>query len=75
MSDFKSVERINKLKAGIEATTGENYNDLTEAVQAMKNAAKNAHTVDGYHFALRLDGSEPPSDTVATISLVINTGR
>lgn len=32
-----SVERINALKNGIEATTGETYADLTEGVQALKN--------------------------------------
>ena len=32
-----SVEKINALKTGIEATTGESYNDLTEAVQDLKN--------------------------------------
>ena len=32
-----SVEKINALKTGIEATTGESYNDLTEAVQGLKN--------------------------------------
>jgi hypothetical protein len=32
-----SVERINALKNGIEATTGETYVDLTEGVQALKN--------------------------------------
>jgi hypothetical protein len=32
-----SVEKINALKTGIEATTGESYNDLTEAVQSLKN--------------------------------------
>lgn len=32
-----SVERINALKNGIEATTGESYADLTAGVQALKN--------------------------------------
>lgn len=32
-----SVERINALKNGIEATTGETYADLTAGVQALKN--------------------------------------
>lgn len=32
-----SVEKINALKTGIETTTGESYNDLTEAVQDLKN--------------------------------------
>ena len=32
-----SIEKINALKTGIEATTGESYNDLTEAVQGLKN--------------------------------------
>lgn len=32
-----SVERINALKQGIEATTGETYADLTAGVQALKN--------------------------------------
>lgn len=34
---LESVERINALKNGIEATTGETYNDLTEAVQGLKD--------------------------------------
>lgn len=32
-----SVERINILKQGIESVTGESYENLTEAVQALKN--------------------------------------
>ena len=39
MSGFVSVERINTLKSGIEAKTGEVYTDLTAGVQAL---------VDGY---------------------------
>lgn len=39
MSEFVSVERINALKSGIEAKTGETYADLTAGVQAL---------VDGY---------------------------
>lgn len=35
MSEFVSVERINSLKSGIEAKTGETYTDLTGAVQAL----------------------------------------
>lgn len=35
MSDFVSVDRINSLKSGIEAKTGEAYADLTEGVQAL----------------------------------------
>lgn len=34
---FESVERINTLKNGIEAVTGESYEDLTAGVQALKN--------------------------------------
>lgn len=34
---LESVERINALKNGIEATTGKTYNDLTEAVQGLKD--------------------------------------
>lgn len=34
---LESVERINALKQGIEATTGESYADLTSGVQALKN--------------------------------------
>ena len=39
MSEYGSVERINALKAGIEAKTGGSYADLTAGVQAL---------VDGY---------------------------
>lgn len=39
MSEFVSVERINSLKSGIEAKTGESYGTLTAGVQAL---------VDGY---------------------------
>lgn len=35
MSEFVSVERINALKSGIEAKTGETYADLTAGVQAL----------------------------------------
>ena len=35
MSEFVSVERINSLKQGIEAKTGETYSDLTGGVQAL----------------------------------------
>jgi hypothetical protein len=35
--ELESVKAINSLKQGIEATTGETYTDLTEAVQAMKD--------------------------------------
>lgn len=34
---LESVERINALKNGIEAVTGESYEDLTAGVQALKN--------------------------------------
>lgn len=34
---YKVNERIFKLKQGVEAVTGENYNDLTEAVQGLKD--------------------------------------
>ncbi len=34
---LESVEKINALKNGIEATTGETYADLTEGVQALKD--------------------------------------
>ena len=34
---LESVERINALKSGIEAVTGESYEDLTAGVQALKN--------------------------------------
>lgn len=35
MSEFVSVDRINALKSGIEAKTGETYTDLTDGVQAL----------------------------------------
>lgn len=41
-----SVEKINALKTGIEATTGESYNDLTEAVQALKNGYRQGGSSD-----------------------------
>lgn len=34
---LESVEKINALKQGIEAVTGETYNDLTTGIQALKN--------------------------------------
>lgn len=34
---LESIERINALKNGIEAVTGESYEDLTSGVQALKN--------------------------------------
>ena len=37
MIELQSVEKINSLKQGIEATTGETYADLTEAVQDLKD--------------------------------------
>lgn len=38
--ELESAKRINNLKQGIEATTGETYNDLTEGVQALKDGYK-----------------------------------
>ena len=38
--ELESVKRINNLKEGIEATTGETYTDLTEGVQALKDGYK-----------------------------------
>ena len=35
--NLESLKRISTLKQGIEAVTGENYNDLTEAVQGLKD--------------------------------------
>jgi hypothetical protein len=34
---LESVNRINSLKQGIEATTGESYTDLTQAIQGLKD--------------------------------------
>ncbi len=35
--NYESLEKIKSLKEGIEVTTGETYNDLTEAVQGLKD--------------------------------------
>lgn len=37
MIELASVQRINNLKEGIEATTGNSYDDLTEAIQDLKD--------------------------------------
>lgn len=34
---LEAISRINSLKSAIETTTGETYNNLTDAVQALKN--------------------------------------
>ncbi len=69
-----SVEKINALKTGIEATTGESYNDLTEAVQALKNGYKNADTVDGWNVNVLSDGSDPENITKPTLTFVYTAG-
>ena len=44
---FTSVEKINTLKQGIEATTGKSYNNLTEAVQGLKSGYGQGGTTEG----------------------------
>lgn len=52
MSEFVSVDRINALKTGIEAKTGETYSDLTGAVQALADGYGQGGDTD--YLAMRL---------------------
>lgn len=38
------------------------------------NRPKDADTVDGWHFDVRLDGSDPPEGITDTISLIFTVG-
>ncbi len=62
MSEFVSVERINSLKSGIEAKTGESYTDLTAGVQAL---------VDGYGQGGG-GGSGSPGNLFQTADIVVD---
>lgn len=62
MSEFVSVDRINALKSGIEAKTGETYTDLTDGVQAL---------MDGYGQG---GGGADGSDVIPVIANTMTIG-
>lgn len=55
MSDYESVNKIKSLQQGIEAVTGNNYSDLTAAVQELKN---------GYGGSGIIEVSELPTENI-----------
>lgn len=56
MSDYESVNKIKSLQQGIEAFTGNNYSDLTAAVQDLKNGYGGEDNYNEGYEAGKLDG-------------------
>ena len=56
MSDYESVNKIKSLQQGIEAVTGNNYSDLTAAVQDLKNGYGGEEDYNEGYEAGKLDG-------------------
>lgn len=54
---FECVERINALKKAIEEYMGQSYDDLTEAVQALKDDKEVVVSMEGASLETQEDGS------------------
>ncbi len=81
MSIQTQLDRLNNVKNSIKTAITDKGVDVPANAKLDKCAeyisqieSKHADTVDGWHFEVRSDGSEPPSGTVATISLIYTGG-
>lgn len=81
MSVQTQLNRLNNVKKsiktaitnkGVDVPANAKLDECAEYISQIES--KHADTVDGWHFAVRGDGSDPPSGTVATISLVYTGG-
>jgi hypothetical protein len=79
MSVSSQIQRLNNAKAAIKdaiAAKGVTVPDeatldaLAGYITQIEGDTGNADTVDGYHIAVRSDGTAPPSGTTNTITFV-----
>lgn len=81
MSIQTQIDRITNVRESIKSAIADKGVEVPANAKLDKCAeyisqieSKHADTVDGWHFDVRSDGSEPPSGTTNTISLVYTGG-